>query len=757
MITNANSERIILLILNAHSIWGKRRLSTLRELEMERTSPRLLEVLRRRGFASLTPFQADAVAQGIMRQRSQILITFDFDEAYEIGEIALLNHVASDPLTRVMVICPNPHHAEKRFQSISVKCHRLGVETTPIFRRRAAIRKDIQSGRVIVGTYQSLNIAVLSHPELLENLSAVLIERLDLIGQPEIGSKLESIIVTIKGHLSEVQYVSVTPPVADIDDLSAWLDSIVVEDHKPEVKRIYSVKAFQAASESLSTLSNFVVKSKGQIMVLCPSDGYSEKLALQLAGELDGGEPIELEFTREQREELRTLSYEIAKKYPNCDMTVKLSSIIPKGIAFFHKGLSRRQRRIISKAWEEGLLPMIVMPTRFAIASGMRATVVFLMSVFMQPWENEDSQVMMTEWQLSDVLLAAGREGRDREGFGIIVVDSDEERRRVLEKYFMINEEGNIRPRLGEVDSTMDDPENAQDLVLRQICMGAKGEDPFSVISRTFWATSNRTTHITRDEILTTDNASVDALISIRTTKSTIERAQKIPDSSVRIVSVTPSKVEGLIRSSTRNLWHHVAFRAEDGVSCTCESWKFQGIRRHRLCKHLVKLATSALSDEEAGPYAPSIIIQALRGLEILGDLQREGLIIRDKTGSRCTDIGQSVVVLGVPIKDAKNIRRAMMKQQGDLKRILYRVVTSKTGFSENLVRRVLDCLPAKNIEEIVRTTKGQPGIIENIIEEVHYSNLILLGLMASYDRKGLNKETFELDLALREILAEIG
>lgn len=733
-------------------------MSTLRELEMERTSPRLLEILRRQGLASLTPFQADAVTKGIMRQRSQILITFDFDEAYEIAEIALLNHVASDFKARVMIICPNPHQAEKRLQSINVKCHRLGVEATPIFRRRAAIRKDIESGRVIVGTYQSLNIAVLSHPELLEDLSGVLIDRLDLIGQPEIGAKLESIIVAIKGYLSDIQYISITPPIADIDELCTWLDSTVVEDHKPEVKRIYSVKVFQAAKESLSTLSNFVVKSRGQIMVLCPSDSYSEKLALQLAGELEGVEPTDLELSREHREELNVLSDDVQKKYPDCDMTVKLSSVIPKGIAFFHKGLSRRQRRIISEAWDEGLLPMIVMPTRFAIASGMRTTVVFLMGVFMQPEdEDEANQVMMTEWQLSDVLLAAGREGRDREGFGIVVVDSEEERQRVIEKYFVKDEEGTIRPRLGEVDSTMDDPENAQDLVLRQICMGAKDEDPFSVVSRTFWATANRTTHITHDEILITDKASVDALISIRTTKSTMERAQKIPDSYVRIVSVTPSKIEGLIRSSTRNFWHHVAFRAGDGVTCTCESWKYQGIRKHRLCKHLVKLATASLSDDEAGPYAPSVIIQALRGFEILGDLQRDGLIVRDATGFRCTDIGHSVVVLGVPIKDAKNIRRAMTKQQGNLRRILHTVVTSKTDYSGDLVRRVLDRLPARNIEEIVKATKGQPGIIENIIEEIHYSNSILLALMASYERKGLNREGFELDLALREILAEIG
>ncbi|MHA2212625.1 MAG: hypothetical protein ACW992_05645, partial [Candidatus Thorarchaeota archaeon] len=61
-------------------------MSTLRELELEQTAPRLLEVLRRQGLASLTKFQADAVEQGIIRRANQLLVTVDYDEAYQIAE-----------------------------------------------------------------------------------------------------------------------------------------------------------------------------------------------------------------------------------------------------------------------------------------------------------------------------------------------------------------------------------------------------------------------------------------------------------------------------------------------------------------------------------------------------------------------------------------------------------------------------------------------------------------------------------------------
>ena len=134
-------------------------MSTLRELELQQVAPRLLEILRRQGLASLTKFQTEAVENGIARGASQLLITHDYDEAYVISEIALLNRVASDHRDKALVLCPNPHQAEKRFQSLSQKCHKLGIEATAVIRRRDAVGKPTNDGRVIVATFQSFDIS----------------------------------------------------------------------------------------------------------------------------------------------------------------------------------------------------------------------------------------------------------------------------------------------------------------------------------------------------------------------------------------------------------------------------------------------------------------------------------------------------------------------------------------------------------------------------------------------------------------------
>ncbi|MHA1484677.1 MAG: hypothetical protein ACTSPR_05105 [Candidatus Thorarchaeota archaeon] len=735
-------------------------MSTLRELEIEQVSPRLLEVLRREGLTTLTPFQSAAVTGGILRGESQILQTYDYEEAYQIAEISLLNRVASDFKTRALVLCPNPHQAEKRFQSLSYRCKRLGIEATAIIRRRTAIGDAWKGGRVIVATFRSLDIALRVHPDAFEGIECLLTARLDLIGQPRLGAKLETVLVTLMGMNTELQHVVVSPPVADVEDLSSWLGARIVDDTKTDMKRIFSIKAFESVNESLADLTEFVQYRRGQVAILCSNIPACEELAAQLTGIGDASKEsvLDLRLTPEHRDDLRNLSRDIMGRYANCESSVMLGRAVSRGVAFIHEGIARSQRRIISGAWEDGLVPVIIMPTRFAIASGLRATVVFLIGVFMQDLAgdlaDEEELTQLSEWQLSDVLNSIGKRGVDNEAFGIVVVGTQTEKHRVLARYFVEDSEGDISPRLGEVDSSMDKPENAQDLVLRQLCSDqTKEEDPFSILDRTFWAATNRVTQISRDGLMLADDADVEALISLRSTKSTATRAHEIPDEDVRLVSINPNKIEGLVHSRSRDLWHHVVIRAGEGVSCTCESWKYQGIRKHRLCKHLVRFSNFSLQNDETKPYAASVIRQSLRGLEILGELEREGLMQVVDKGFRCTKHGQSVTALGVSVSDSKRVTKALGQAGNKLANILIDVAVARTGMPRKAIAGVLEAVQTRDMEKIVKCEQHGPGIVENCLEELHYINSILVGIMGGKAGKELKKEIRKLDRNLTAAL----
>jgi hypothetical protein len=285
----------------------------------------------------------------------------------------------------------------------------------------------------------------------------------------------------------------------------------------------------------------------------------------------------------------------------------------------------------------------------------------------------------------------------------------------------------------------MDNPENLQDLALVSLCgRGRRAESLFSVIDRTYWATGHRMSKMQEDVLLPSEDTSVDELVSLRATKATIKRAKDIPDKSVKLVSVTPSKIAGLIRSSSRELWHYVVLKSEEGVSCSCESWKYQGIRKHRLCKHLVKFSDFVIDDVDTKPYAVSIIKTALWGLEIVGELDKENLLHPEGKTMRCSKLGTKIAMLGIPVRDARNILKAMERKDASPKSILRRILTTNTSLPKKLIDYILNSVPVEQMSSLLSEEIAEPGLIENALEDLLYS----LSMVTALDDKTLDKKT---------------
>jgi superfamily II helicase len=156
------------------------------------------------------------------------------------------------------------------------------------------------------------------------------------------------------------------------------------------------------------------------------------------------------------------------------------------------------------------------------------------------------------------------------------------------------------------------------------------------------------------------------------------------------------------------------------------------------------------MRQDDTKAYAAGVIKQALRGLEVFGELEMDGLITRDEKSIKCTPLGESVSILGVPVKDAKKVMRAISDKHSDLKIILRGVIRARAEMLEPVANQVLSKLPATTIDEVV-CEDNMPGIVENCLEELEYINHILLSLMDQ--RHALRKETEEMEIGLLTLL----
>jgi len=156
------------------------------------------------------------------------------------------------------------------------------------------------------------------------------------------------------------------------------------------------------------------------------------------------------------------------------------------------------------------------------------------------------------------------------------------------------------------------------------------------------------------------------------------------------------------------------------------------------------------MRQDDTKAYAAGVIKQALRGLEVFGELETDGLITRDGKSIKCTPLGENVSILGVPVKDAKKVMRAISDKRSDLKTILRGLIRARAEMLEPVANQVLGRLPATSIDEVV-CEDNMPGIVENCLEDLEYINHILLSLMEQ--KHALRKETEKMEVSLLTLL----
>jgi hypothetical protein len=150
------------------------------------------------------------------------------------------------------------------------------------------------------------------------------------------------------------------------------------------------------------------------------------------------------------------------------------------------------------------------------------------------------------------------------------------------------------------------------------------------------------------------------------------------------------------------------------------------------------------------------VIEQSLRGLEIIGDLERAGLVHRVKKVIKCTDLGENVTYLGVPVRDAKRVMKAISGGKRNLKSVLLSVAAARSNLPKEVVSRIVDALPVDSVEDLACKKNEMPGIVENCIEELDYINMILLRLMGDKRKDSLKKDSIALENNLRTLIGAI-
>ena len=277
--------------------------------------------------------------------------------------------------------------------------------------------ETLKKMRVLVCTSEKADSIMRHDPDFIRDFQVVVTDETHLLGDPGRGPILEMFLTSARVINPDLQLVSLSATISNREEIGKWLGAeMVVSDFRPVPMRygILNGKKLVYDNEEVeeyrgNEIASIVKKhcdEGGQVLIFRGSRKKAEDAALDLAESLDFGHGTSAKSDAEEVDRHEEI----------------LDSIIRKGIAFHHAGLSSDRREKIEEGFRNGKIKVIAAtPT---LASGVnlpaRAVIVRDITRFSSGYSD-----YLPVSEVRQMLGRAGRPSFDRIGYGIIFASSE--------------------------------------------------------------------------------------------------------------------------------------------------------------------------------------------------------------------------------------------------------------------------------------------------------------------------------------------
>jgi len=632
--------------------------------------PEVAEVLLREDIRILRPIQWEALRAGALQGASLLICAPSGSGKTLVGELVCLHQALEG--RKAFLLVPLRALASERFLRLQARYRGLPVSVGISTGDYTTEPGDLAGTDISVLTYERFDWLLRVQPPWLEDLGAVVIDEIHILGTPDRGPRLESAIVRFRQRFPEAQLVGLSATIANPEDLADWLGCRLLLSQERPVELRYRVLVAPEPHSTVARLVRAVVRRGGQVLVFAPSRRETERLSLVLSGVVA---PL---LTAQERDELRERSalaiLDGEGEVPASQE--RLASRMQSGVAFHHAGLDMASRRLVEDAFQRRLLKVICCTTTLGAGINTPARMVILLHPVLAGLSQNGAEYRyMDANRVHQILGRAGRPGQEALGFAVILAGSQEEAERLSAHYFKPNR-GRVVPRHDPVESTLYTPQNLQEqvLVLASRPQGVSPEEIRSFFEATYWwHQQRRRDQRALDQLVRIGSTDVESLLeglsslpvsSPNPSKSGTTAESMSPDDgqtemtggkdqpSVEFTVLARDKIEGRVMIPGQG-WHTCAFTGS-GSLCSCRNQ----IGSRQLCSHLVALARSAL--HLYPQYAREIIPRSLKEEFIADTLLRHGLLAMREDRFYATPFGRLTVTLYLRPATALWLRRRL-------------------------------------------------------------------------------------------------
>ena len=453
-----------------------RRVRDLRKYELPDA---LLEIWERQQGEFLLPVQEVAVQRyGLFDGRSLLISSPTSSGKTFVGEMAALR--AAFAGQRVLYLTPLRALAEEKYETFRARYGTYGVKVVVATRDRREFDNDIEHGdfHLAVLVYEKLAQLLVRHPHLLRTVALVVVDELQMLGDPERGSGLELTLTKLLSAVPRPQLLGLSAVLREADQVAAWLDAdLLLQDERPvELYRgvvlgdRFRYRTYNTGEEGEERLAP--VESDDPRALLYAHVTHlarqGEQILIFLKGKRD---TVQCALELAEASELTPAADALAALEPLEETSLKtqLRDALAGGVAFHHADLTSAERAIVEAAYRRGEVRVIACTTTLAFGVNLPASTVFIEAV---KWDTDKRTGTAIEVPLSwaeyeNISGRAGRLGFHEEFGRSVLIATNQFQADLLWRGYVMGEQEQFTPAPGQAGLT----DRLLNLIASKVCL----------------------------------------------------------------------------------------------------------------------------------------------------------------------------------------------------------------------------------------------------------------------------------------------
>ncbi len=689
-------------------------------LELLSAYPQIVEIMKKQRISDFREFQEQAIEKGLLKGKNLLISAPTGSGKTLIGELAILKHLLGNENQKALFLVPLKAVADEKYDEFcrkyedffAVKVSTGDFETIP---------EELSAANLIIATYERFDSLLRTKPDWLPDIAVIVIDEVHMIGQKERGSRLESVIIRLKEYLPYTQLICLSATVKNWEELSDWLQAYPIISNERTVP--LTIKTLVSKNKNkLNLILKLVEKTiliNGQVLIFAMTRRDAEFLAERIANQLE--------------RILKPKGNEIDADLVS-NLSIKLKTILPKGVGYHHAGLISSDRKIVESYFRQGIIKVIVCTTTLSAGINVPARLVVIKDI--RIGDSEKPLRTLTSNEIFQILGRAGRPGLDEEGIGIILAE-DKKDKEFIEAYMYtqtsVGEKiEDYEPILSQFNNVSTLREQVLVKIYEKRKYGLTEDELISFFKRTFWAYLEQKSN--SDALPKYAGRGIEEILSDIESTESIDKA-KLLFSDIELLSASKNRLLGRVGN------YIVSFDENKGHYCNC------GIKNSKMCLHRIAFSLFCDAHKELEAYKKTIVRNALEK-DIFTYLNQANMIkIRDGKYF-VTDFGRAAVLHYIRPETSQIIRNVLLNTSvyttENILLLGMKILTEEFS-SKYLATELFDCvwdwINERELNEALKII--EPGDFESIRSSINWILNAILGIgrsMSSDIEKALEK-----------------